>query len=229
MPLTNQLCNDNMARVLPQDSCFENFFSISFRLRSKWGLQQLSAPSGKQQYLQWNERRPTEARAPTAAAQQSPAAACQRRGWGWRRDRPHFQQGRHQPTRLPQLPINHRIHTPTIVILGHICKVMIIVFILYNGHCFWNIKVPNIKGCKVIRARYLSYILFVRTLYKCMSHLSKGQSYLKEKCTQHPTPFSGTVLNAFSLGLIHFVQSVSLRNHFLVGWNSSTANQKLPF
>ena len=61
------------------------------------------------------------------------------------------------------------------------------------------------------------------------AHLSKGPSYLKQKCTQHPTPFSGTVFNALSLGVIHFFRSVSLRNHFLVGWNSSTANQKHPF
>ena len=49
------------------------------------------------------------------------------------------------------------------------------------------------------------------------SHLSKGLSYLKQKCTQLPTPFSGTVSNALTLGVIRFVQSVSLRNHFLVG------------
>ena len=60
-------------------------------------------------------------------------------------------------------------------------------------------------------------------------HLSKGPSYLKQKCTQLTTPFLGTVFNALSLGVIHFVRSVSLRNHFLVGWNSLTANQKLQF
>ena len=58
------------------------------------------------------------------------------------------------------------------------------------------------------------------------SHLSKAPSDLKQKCTQFLTPFSGTVFNALSLGVIHFVRSVSLRNRFLVGWNSSTANQK---
>ena len=63
----------------------------------------------------------------------------------------------------------------------------------------------------------------------CKSHLSKGPSYLKQKCTQLPTPFSGTVFNALSLGVLHFVQSVSLRNHFLVGWNSSTANKNFNF
>ena len=47
-------------------------------------------------------------------------------------------------------------------------------------------------------------------------HFSKGPSDLKQKCTQLPTPFSGTVFNAPSLGVIHFVRSVSLRNHFHV-------------
>ena len=58
------------------------------------------------------------------------------------------------------------------------------------------------------------------------SHLSKDPSDVKQKCTQLSTQFLGTVVNALSLGVIHFVRSVSLRNRFLVGWNSSTANQK---
>ena len=49
------------------------------------------------------------------------------------------------------------------------------------------------------------------------SHLSKGSSDLKQKCTQPPTPFSGTLFDALSLGVIHFIWSVSLRNHFLIG------------
>ena len=64
---------------------------------------------------------------------------------------------------------------------------------------------------------------------KNILHLSIYPSDLKQKCTQLPTSFLGTVFNAFSLGVIHFVRYVSLRNHFLLGWNSSTANQKLPF
>ena len=56
--------------------------------------------------------------------------------------------------------------------------------------------------------------------------LAKALSDLNKKYTQFPTPFLGTVFNALSLGVIHFVRSVSLRNRFLVGWNSSTANQK---
>ena len=36
------------------------------------------------------------------------------------------------------------------------------------------------------------------------THLSKGPSYLKQKCTQLPTPFSGTVSNALSLGSDQF-------------------------
>ena len=48
------------------------------------------------------------------------------------------------------------------------------------------------------------------------AHLS-SQSDLKEKCTQLPTLFLATVFHALSLGVIHFVRSVSLRNHFFVG------------
>ena len=36
-------------------------------------------------------------------------------------------------------------------------------------------------------------------------HLSKGPNYLKKKCTQLPTPFSGTVFNALSLGVINLI------------------------
>ena len=60
------------------------------------------------------------------------------------------------------------------------------------------------------------------------SHLSKIISDLKQKCTQLPTPFLGTVFHALSLGVIHFVRSVRSRNQFIIGWNCSTANQKLP-
>ena len=60
------------------------------------------------------------------------------------------------------------------------------------------------------------------------SHLSKGPSDLKQKCTQLLTLFSATVFNALSLSVILFVRSVRFRNRFLIGWNSSTANQKLP-
>ena len=44
------------------------------------------------------------------------------------------------------------------------------------------------------------------------------------KMTQLPTPFWGSVFHALSLGVIHFVLSVRSRNHFFIGWNSSTAN-----
>ena len=49
------------------------------------------------------------------------------------------------------------------------------------------------------------------------SHLSKGPSDLKQKCTQLPTPSSGTDFIALSLGVIDSVRSVSLRNQFLIG------------
>ena len=61
------------------------------------------------------------------------------------------------------------------------------------------------------------------------AHLSKGTSDLKQKCTQLATPFWSTVFHALSHGVFHFVRSVRSRNHFLIGWSSSTANQKLPF
>ena len=44
------------------------------------------------------------------------------------------------------------------------------------------------------------------------TRLSKVPSDLKQKCTQLPTPFSGTVFNALSHGVIHFVRSVSFKN-----------------
>ena len=44
------------------------------------------------------------------------------------------------------------------------------------------------------------------------SHLSKGSSGSKQKCTQFLTPFSGTVFDALSHGAIHFVRSVSFTN-----------------
>jgi len=40
----------------------------------------------------------------------------------------------------------------------------------------------------------------------------QSPSYLKQKCTQFLTPFSGTVFYALSHGVIHFVQSVSFKN-----------------
>ena len=49
------------------------------------------------------------------------------------------------------------------------------------------------------------------------SHLSKGTSDLKPKYTQLATPFWGTVFHALSHGVIYFVRSVRLRNHFLLG------------
>ena len=59
------------------------------------------------------------------------------------------------------------------------------------------------------------------------SHLSKDKSGCKQKCTQFLTLFSGTVFHALSHGVIRFAWSVSPRNHFLIGGNSQTANQKL--
>ena len=44
------------------------------------------------------------------------------------------------------------------------------------------------------------------------THLSKGTSGLKQKCTQTPTSFLGTVFHALSLDVIHFVPRVSSKN-----------------
>ena len=57
-------------------------------------------------------------------------------------------------------------------------------------------------------------------------HLSKAMSGFKQKYTQFPTSFSGTVFHALSHGLIRFVWSVSLsisriyRSEFLVSVSS---------
>ena len=48
---------------------------------------------------------------------------------------------------------------------------------------------------------------------KDMSHLSKRPSDLKQNGTQEKTPFSGTVFNTLSHGVIRFVASVSFKNH----------------
>ena len=45
------------------------------------------------------------------------------------------------------------------------------------------------------------------------SHLSKCRSDFKQKCTQLLKPFSGTVFHDLSHDMIHFVQSVSFKNH----------------
>jgi len=44
------------------------------------------------------------------------------------------------------------------------------------------------------------------------THLSKGTSGLKQKCTQPPTSFFGTVFHALSHDVIHFVPRVSSKN-----------------
>ena len=44
---------------------------------------------------------------------------------------------------------------------------------------------------------------------------------LKQNGTQEKAPFSGIVFCALALGVVCFVPSVSSRNHFLIGQNSS--------
>ena len=61
------------------------------------------------------------------------------------------------------------------------------------------------------------------------SHLSKCPSDLKQNGTQENTPFSSTVFNTLSHGVIHFVSSGSSKKHLLTGWDFFTANQKFLF
>ena len=58
------------------------------------------------------------------------------------------------------------------------------------------------------------------------AYLYKSESDFKEKCTQFLLPFPGTVLHAFSHGVVHFVPSVILRNHFLTGGNFSNSQSE---
>ena len=61
------------------------------------------------------------------------------------------------------------------------------------------------------------------------SHLSKRLNELKHNGTKEKAPFSGTVFNTLSPGVIGFVASVSSKKHLLTGWNSLTANWRLLF
>ena len=99
--------------------------------------------------------------------------------------------------------------------------------------CAYQIRASNIAKNVIYESFYVGLedtSLHTKSQKK-RDQLFKGPIDLKQKCEQLPTPFSdtGTVFNALSLGVIHFVWSVSLRNRFLIGWNSSTTNQKLPF
>ena len=55
----------------------------------------------------------------------------------------------------------------------------------------------------------------------CLTHHSKRTCDLKQNGTQEKAPFSGIVFCALALGVVCFVPSVSSRNHFLIGQNSS--------
>ena len=99
------------------------------------------------------------------------------------------------------------------------------------------VPIPNWIGQKRLQKQpitqtWLCLLLVIWCYVLCVmlpTHLSKDPSNLSQKCTQLPIPILGTVFNALSLGLIHFVRSVSLRNCYFIGWYTSTANQKLPF
>ena len=75
-------------------------------------------------------------------------------------------------------------------------------------------KTPGMRDS--IRAQSaLFYRVFVRLhMNECewVPHLSKGTSGLKQKCTQTPTSFLGTVFQALSHCMIHFVLRVSSKN-----------------
>ena len=71
---------------------------------------------------------------------------------------------------------------------------------------------------QILFIRPITYFSLVRSEgFKYPSHLSKQSSDLKQNGTQEKTPFSGTVFNTLSHGVIRFVASVSSKNHLLTG------------
>ena len=61
------------------------------------------------------------------------------------------------------------------------------------------------------------YYRAITSIHQLAPHLSKHLSDLKHNGTQEKAPFSGTVFNTLSPGVIGFVVSVSSKNHLLTG------------
>ena len=83
-----------------------------------------------------------------------------------------------------------------------------------KGLCFWLISLSRAINLTVNQLRFFSSLstFSLSLVIFQIPHLSKGSSGRKQKCTQFPTPFSGTVFDALSHGVIHFVRSVSFKN-----------------
>jgi len=81
-----------------------------------------------------------------------------------------------------------------------------------NKNCRMNANLGLIQVFSPLHFCLSGCIL--KVLYQLFdwSHLSKGSSGRKQKCTQFPTPSSSIVFHAFSHGVIYFVQSVSFKN-----------------
>ena len=84
-------------------------------------------------------------------------------------------------------------------------------FIYNSCSCLLIQPIIYFKFCATIYFFQIAYIT-VGLLHR-ESHLSKGSSGCKQKCTQFRRPFSGTVFHSLSHDMIHFVRSVSFKNH----------------
>ena len=77
-----------------------------------------------------------------------------------------------------------------------------------------NIILIKLSGFKVYPLRGLKFpsqgVLLLS--YTRTTHLSKGSSGCKQRCTQFLTPFLGTEFHGFSHGVIHFVWSVDFKS-----------------
>ena len=82
------------------------------------------------------------------------------------------------------------------------CLAIIITIIISNSlyHKYLDVEIICFNGS------------FYNQFFNRTSHLSKGSSGRKQKCTRFLTPLSGTVFHALSHGVIHFVRSVSFKN-----------------
>ena len=92
---------------------------------------------------------------------------------------------------------------------------------------FYNITSTAQKFSPTATWGLSPYLAFPNQIRLSPSHLSKGSSGHKQKCTQFLTPFSGTVFHALSHGSPGFALHGSFFNNLLIDWKSSTANQSL--
>ena len=77
-------------------------------------------------------------------------------------------------------------------------------------HLFWLLR---LKLTFRLMPNSLKYLMAINLkLMVDMAHLSKRPSDLKQNDTQEKTPFSDTVFNTHSHGVVNFVASVSPKN-----------------